>query len=70
MIESDVAKLLKHATRRHNKERSAYTSDSQFPSDDGIARIVVDGTGPESSEVNADGLRRSSWTRPVVFFNS
>ena len=68
MIESDVAKLLKPAPRRHNKERSGDTSDSQFASDDGIAGIVVDGTGPESSEVNADGLRRSSWTRTVILF--
>lgn len=67
MIESDVARLLKPAPRRHNKERSGH---SQFASDDRIARILVHGTGPESSEVNADGLRRSSWTRTAVLFNS
>ena len=70
MIERDVAKLLKPAPRRRNRERSGHTSHSQFPSDDEIARIVVHGTGPESSEVNADGLRRSSWTRTAAFFNS
>ena len=70
MTESDVVKLLQPAPRQHNRERSSDTSHSQFASDDGLARIEVHGTGPESSQQNADGLSRSSRTRRAVFFNS
>ena len=44
-------------------EKDLMTPHTLFVSDDGIARIVVHGTGPESSQVNADGLRSSSRTR-------
>lgn len=70
VTESDVVKLLQPAPRQHNRERSSDTSHSQFASDDGLARIEVRGTGPESSQQNADGLSRSSRTRRAVFFNS
>ena len=69
MLESDVSRLIQPALRRRNRERSGDISHSQCASNDGIARIVVHGIGPESSEVNADGLR-SSTTRAAVFFNS
>ena len=70
MVESDVNKLLQPAPRRRNRERSGDISRSQFASNDGIARILVYGANPESSEVKADGLRRSSSARAAVFFNS
>ena len=69
VIESNMAKLLKP---KRALEKDLVIYHSQFASDDLIARIVVHGTGPESSQVNEDGLRRSSWTRTAVFliFNS
>jgi len=70
VIESDVAKLVQPAPRRCSRERSGDISNSQFASDDGIAGILVHGTGPESSQVNADGLRRSSRRMAAVFFYS
>ena len=71
MVENDVTKLLEPAPRRRNRERSGDISRSQFASNDGIiARLLVHGTNHESSEVNADGLRRSSSTRAAVFFNA
>lgn len=48
---------------RHNRDRSGNNSGSQFALDDGIARIVAYGTGPESAHANADGLRRSPRTK-------
>lgn len=65
-IESNVAKLLQLVTRRHN-ERPRSNAHSQFASDDGIARIVVE---PRPVPESSDGLRRSSRTRTAVFFNS
>ena len=63
VIESDVARLLQPVPRRHNRDRSGNNSGSQFALDDGIARIVAYGTGPESAHANADGLRRSPRTK-------
>lgn len=70
VIERDVAKLLRPVPRRRNTDRSGNNARSQFALDDGIARIVVHGIGPESPQVNADGLRRSSRKRTAVIFNS
>ena len=70
MVENDVTKLLEPAPRRRNRERSGDILRSQFASNDGIARLLAHRTNRESSQVNADGLRRSSSTRAAVFFNS
>lgn len=64
-VENDVAKWLHPVPRRQNVRSTGNSARTQFASDDGIARIVVE-PGPESSA----GLRRSSRTRTAVFFNS
>jgi len=64
-VENDVAKLLHPVPRRQNVRSTGNSARTQFASNDGIARIVVE-PGPESSA----GLRRSSRTRTAVFFNS
>ena len=66
VIKSDVAKLVQPAPRRRSRD----ISNSQFATDDGIARILVHGTGHKSSQVKAYGLRRSSRTMTAVFFYS
>ena len=64
-VENDVAKLLHTVPRRQNVRSTGNSACTQFASNDGIARIVVQ-PGPESSA----GLRRSPRTRTLVFFNS
>jgi len=64
-VENDVAELLHPVPRRQNVRSTGNSARTQFASDDGIARIVVE-PGPESSA----GLRRSSRTRTAVFFTS